>query len=470
MKTGRSSTRSIFAISLCFLMNFQAATQAQEPKPIKPDVTMLPEALRVQGQAILDEKDEKRRAKLAGDLADDEPLAALSFGLAILETDPSAAVRREIIRELGDKSQLRSESRFWQALERRAVSDADAAVAVLALDQVRAHRLRELRDLLRQRMELARRNNDANALRTLAQEDERWVSLVRATMLPSFLRTPPPVFSLKPAEQPVRLLAMGDFGYGAPENRLLAGDGQKQNAAAMVKYNQQMPHDFAITLGDNFYPDGMLSPSDPRWRTLWEELYSPLGIPFYATLGNHDWHASDSPAAEILYSGQSRIWRMPSPYYTFTAGFAQFFALDTNDFSEAQAMWLDGELARSQARWKIVYGHHPIYSAGQHGDTKQLIERLLPLLKDRADIYLAGHDHDLQHLKPEGRLHFFISGGGGAGLRKIEPGPRSIFAASVHAFTSLEAGPDKVEVRFIGTDLKTLYHYTVNKTGPQSGN
>jgi hypothetical protein len=451
-------------------MNFLAATQAQEPKPIKPDVTMLPEALRVQGQAILDEKDEKRRAKLAGDLADDEPLAALSFGLAILETDPSAAVRREIIRELGDKSQLRSESRFWQALERRAVSDADAAVAVLALDQVRAHRLRELRDLLRQRMELARRNNDANALRTLAQEDERWVSLVRATMLPSFLRTPPPVFSLKPAEQPVRLLAMGDFGYGAPENRLLAGDGQKQNAAAMVKYNQQMPHDFAITLGDNFYPDGMLSPTDPRWRTLWEELYSPLGIPFYATLGNHDWHAADSPAAEILYSGQSRIWRMPSPYYTFTAGFAQFFALDTNDFSEAQAMWLDGELARSQARWKIVYGHHPIYSAGQHGDTKQLIERLLPLLKDRADIYLAGHDHDLQHLKPEGRLHFFISGGGGAGLRKIESGPRSIFAVSAHAFTSLEAGADKVKVRFIGTDLKTLYHYTVNKTGPQSGN
>ena len=75
----------------------------------------------------------------------------------------------------------------------------------------------------------------------------------------------------------------------------------------------------------------------------------------------------------------------------------------------------------------MVYGHHPIYSEGQHEDNNQKIAQLLPVLKDRADVYLAGHDHDMQHLKPEGRLHFFVAGSGGK-LRTIEPGPRSLFA------------------------------------------
>ena len=47
--------------------------------------------------------------------------------------------------------------------------------------------------------------------------------------------------------------------------------------------------DFGITLGDNFYSIGMESPEDLRWQTQWEKMYGPLGIPFYATLGNHDW-------------------------------------------------------------------------------------------------------------------------------------------------------------------------------------
>src|SRR6266705_140231 len=69
----------------------------------------------------------------------------------------------------------------------------------------------------------------------------------------------------------------------------------------------------------------------------------------------------------------------PSPYYTFSAGPAQFFALDTNEVSEAQLLWLDAELKKSSAKWKLVYGHHPIYSDGRHGDSQVLIEKLLPL-------------------------------------------------------------------------------------------
>jgi hypothetical protein len=131
--------------------------------------------------------------------------------------------------------------------------------------------------------------------------------------------------------------------------------------------------------------------------------------------------------------------------------------------SVAQTLWLKDELEKSRAHWKVVYGHHPIYSAGTHGDNNGLIRTLLSLLKERADIYLAGHDHDLEHLKPEGGLHFFISGGGGAGLRQPKNDPRCLFAKGIHGFTVLEADETEVKVSFIGMDGALLYAYTLKK-------
>jgi predicted MPP superfamily phosphohydrolase len=251
------------------------------------------------------------------------------------------------------------------------------------------------------------------------------------------------------------VLAFGDFGTGL--------ENQKQVAAAMLKYHQKAPFDFAVTLGDNFYSKGMESPADPRWKTWWDELYDRLQINFYATLGNHDWGFADSPASEILYSNKSTSWKMPATYYTFTAGPVQFFALDTNEISEAQLLWLSDELKKSTATWKLVYGHHPIYSAGVHEDNPKLIGRLLPILKGPADVYLAGHDHDMQHLKPEGGVHFFVSGGGGAAIRRITPGPRSLFAKSSHGFTVIEADTQEMKVTFVGPDLAKLYQYTITR-------
>jgi hypothetical protein len=36
-------------------------------------------------------------------------------------------------------------------------------------------------------------------------------------------------------------------------------------------------------------------------------------------------------------------------------------------------------------------------------------------MKRRVDVYLGEHDNNLQHLKAEDGIHFFMSGGGGAG-------------------------------------------------------
>ena len=168
-----------------------------------------------------------------------------------------------------------------------------------------------------------------------------------------------------PGVQRVRILAFGDFGTG--------GRSQRDVARAMAEVDRRSPFDLGITLGDNFYERGLNSPIHPRWRTNWEALYNGLGIRIYAVLGNHDYYDSASPPAEMARSRLSRTWCLPRPYYTFRAGPVQLFAVDTDPIArgdasvEEQLSWLDGALAASRAPWKMVYGHHPIYTNGEHG-------------------------------------------------------------------------------------------------------
>lgn len=431
----------------------QTPGNSQPRSLVETELGKLSPVLREQAKAMLDEADERKRAALATALWRKDSAGVMTFLLAVLAADSSASVRLSIVDSLGRNSN----PRIRQELERVAASDPDVRVSLLALERLRVQLAMDGRDLLVKRLELARRSNDEPGLARLAAEQERWISLVRGVMLPSFLRVPPAKFSVKPDSQAIRVLAFGDFGTGSVS--------QKQTAAAMVDWNKTTRFDFAITLGDNFYPVGMSSPTDLRWKEHWSELYDPLGIKFYASLGNHDWASSDSPAAEILYSERSPSWRMPSPYYTFTGGAVQFFAVDTNEMSDAQLMWLDGELKKSTAKWKIVYGHHPIYSDGDHGDGQWLIAKLLPLLKNRVDVYLVGHDHVMNHIKPESGVHFFVSGGGGAGLYKVKAGPRTLFAQSTNGFLVIEADSDALTLRFVGIDQKQLYEYTIRK-GP----
>jgi tartrate-resistant acid phosphatase type 5 len=370
-----------------------------------------------------------------------------------LEKEQTATLRIDLIQAL-DKV-WHGNGQDLSVLEKHASSDPDVTVSLAAVEELKAVRIDALNRLLTVRMGTAVAARDMHTAGVVLDEQKLLQQTRYGITLPSFMRVPPPLFSAAPAGKPIRVLAFGDFGTGSPA--------QKQTAAAMVAYHKLHPFNFGLTLGDNFYVRGLGSPDDPRWQTEWEQLYSPMHIPFYAVLGNHDWSGPDSPAAEILYSARSQSWHMPAPYYTFTAGSVQFFAFDTPAIDEAELKWLDEELAKSTAQWKVVYGHYHIYSATR-GDNKELIARLLPVLKkNHVDVYLNGHDHNLQELKPEGSVHFFVSGGGGAGLYEMNPYDRSVFRQKLNGFTVLEADEKSLAIYFIGTDGSELYRRTLTK-------
>jgi tartrate-resistant acid phosphatase type 5 len=345
-----------------------------------------------------------------------------------------------------------SQVKTW--LTERVLTDTDTAVALEA-----ARDLRKLDWGLNSRLLLKAADNAHAHTNTageaaLRKEADDWLTWDEQINLPTFLRTPPPVFSVAPADKPIRVLAFGDFGNGSPA--------QMHLAETMLSYHRQYPFDFGITLGDNFYPRGVTSPEDPHWANDWEKPYGPLGLKFYPTLGNHDYLPPDGPAAEVLYTQHSKTWNMPATFYTFTAGPIQFFAIDTEELSDTyvyqkQLAWLDAEIAKSKARWKIVYGHYQVYSATR-GDEQNLIDRLVPVLRNRVNLYLCGHDHNLQQLQTESGVHYFVDGAGGASLYDFtqKDYARSAFKAKQNGFMVIEADSDQLVLQIIGTDGDVL--------------
>jgi tartrate-resistant acid phosphatase type 5 len=98
-----------------------------------------------------------------------------------------------------------------------------------------------------------------------------------------------------------------------------------------------------------------------------------------------------------------------------------------------------------------VAAHHPLYSNGMHRDNPKLIAQWDSLLRrHNVDLYLSGHDHDLQHLEFKGHpTSFVISGGGGAELvgwttPLQERGPWGLRALG---FTDLQISMEEVVVR-----------------------
>jgi hypothetical protein len=343
-------------------------------------------------------------------------------------------------------------------LQKLADSASDPDLLLAYLDAERRVEIRLQRGTLSDRIAAARKAGDTATVEELAKADERLLMIERGAALPGYMRRPPAVFSVKPAAQPIRVVGMGDFGSGT--------QAQREVAAAIVRMGKARPFDFGLTFGDNFYPSGMTSTEDPRWRDWWETLYSPLGVTFYPTLGNHEWYSDDGAEAEIAY--HSPTWRFPSPYYTFTAGPAQFFAVDTTEISEEEVLWLDRAITASTARWKVVYGHHPIFAPERNAKSGVYMRytqaRLWPLLRGRVDAYLCGHQHAMAKMDPREGVHFFMSGGGGGALNKVsEKTPGVSFAESTFGFLTLEADETSMKIAIFDTDGKPFASEVVTK-------
>lgn len=302
-----------------------------------------------------------------------------------------------------------------------------------------------------------------------------------------------------------KFLVVGDWGRDGDMN-------QSEVADLMTKVASGFQPNFIISSGDNFYESGLSSTSDKMFQTSFTDIYTDntLQVPWYLVLGNHDYgevkdgyddhcavtdrqncgnHCCWSPLHQLSVELTERDWRWNlQRQFSMTLGTkdAEIFFVDTSPFIEryrdkpwadapggllsqswaAQLAELETSLAKSDADWKIVVGHHPVISNGKHGGTEELQQHLQPLLEEYGvQAYFCGHDHNLQHL--DSRKVAYIVSGAGSKIRAGWAGDQqpAKFLHDGSGFVAVTLSRGKMGLEFYGIPSeKPLYSVNIPRS------
>lgn len=258
---------------------------------------------------------------------------------------------------------------------------------------------------------------------------------------------------------PLKLAAIGDYGTGKPE--------QFAVFAALETYCQESGLDALLLLGDNIYMDGVSSVDDPKWESVIRKPfeYACLSqLPLLPVLGNHDYKGNTG--AQIAYSKIWENWRFPARFYSVQfSDLLEVVAIDSNIFDYCgSADHCSGDFLRERkaarsTRWQIAMGHHPANnSLSKH--KPGLIGWVLQKATCGLDLYLAGHNHHLEHLSPNDcpNTEYLISGAAGASIYDIkERAQDSQFAESQYGFLVLSIEYSALSFSFYDLDQNVLY-------------
>jgi tartrate-resistant acid phosphatase type 5 len=295
-----------------------------------------------------------------------------------------------------------------------------------------------------------------------------------------------------PGASSLTFVAQGDWGRRG-------GEGQELVAPMLADWARRVRTPMVISVGDNFYNSGLSSVSDEGVVSSFTHPYSApsLAVPWYAVLGNHDMRGTFLPCGAQA-AGLDPRWVCPHPFYaaawdrgtgrevvgprsagTWAAlatgahaclaavfidtvpltlyyrkpAYVKHVGKDGGAFvaniasatqPAVQMAWIREALVNASAGCDavIVVGHHPVFSAGEHGNSEDLLRDLKPLLDAHGvDAYFSGHDHTLNHLVKDG-VQYVLTGAGseaaGTGPSRPSSGPptpETTFLEDTHGFT-----------------------------------
>lgn len=240
--------------------------------------------------------------------------------------------------------------------------------------------------------------------------------------------TPPKFVSAVPEEKnPAAFVFYGDTRRRL-EIEIWAKNEDKERNAVIAAIAAEKP-DFVIHTGDIV----AIGESKFEWQIFDSEMAAirDAQIPFFPTLGNHDYLNRDRDQAMSHYFGH-----FPQLYgkkwYDFTVGHALFIMLDSNFPAlakyerNAQRTFLEDRLKWASEAEKIkcviIATHHPPFTnSTMHGDYKSVQDEFVATAKKcpKFKAYFAGHVHSYERFLVDG-VHFVVSGGGGAPLSRVE--------------------------------------------------
>lgn len=282
------------------------------------------------------------------------------------------------------------------------------------------------------------------------------------------------------AQSVVKFVAIGDVGKG--------NQGQYDVAEAIAQKCAADGCDFVQLLGDNIYDSGVSSTTDSQWQTKFEMPYASVNLPFWVVLGNHDYGGEGAGfdfargKNEIDYTKVSTKWKLPSAYYKHTEKHVDFFALDTNlamyFLTAEQKTDVAGWVAASNAQWKVAVGHHPYFSNGPHGNAGEYeglpfvpivngagVKDLLDyVVCGNVDLYIAGHDHNMQWIMPKcgGSTNLIVSGAGSS-TSELKNNTSTYFETLDVGFVYIVIADNVLTAQFINTTGTVLHTRSITK-------
>lgn len=264
---------------------------------------------------------------------------------------------------------------------------------------------------------------------------------------------------------------------------------QKPIAELMGQTAEITGPEAVLALGDIHHFEGVRSAADPLWMTNYELIYShpELMLDWFAILGNHEYRGCTQ--AVLDYSAVSRRWAMPSRYYsrTFSGGGTSVrvvfidttpiidkYRNDSTEYPDArredldrQLEWLDKTLESADEDWVIVAGHHPVYAdtpknGSERTDMQNRVGKLLD--KHKVDMYICGHIHNFQHIRPKGSYtDYIVNSSASLSRPKVSPVEGTVFCSGAPGFSVLTADKGTLCLSMVDKDGNIIHEVTRKK-------
>jgi len=260
-----------------------------------------------------------------------------------------------------------------------------------------------------------------------------------------------------PVDQTAILVGAGD----------IAACKDLSGAEATAKLLVQIPGT-VMAVGDLAYPDG-----SKENFACYDKTWGRVKSRTRPAPGNHEFHAAGAtpyfdyfgPAAGDPKTG----------YYSYELGTWHIVVLNSEcedvggcEAGSPQEKWLRADLAVHPAACTLAYWHKPLFSSGSaHGNDPTVKPFWQALYEAKADIVIAGHDHDYERFAPQTPdaaadpargIREFVAGTGGKNHRPfVEPKPNSeLRDATAFGVLKLTLKPGAYDWQFIPEAGKTF--------------